>query len=348
LRKGVGREDVVLFTVDSMGTNYLEIAGWPPVMASLRDEGLFYSRCHSVVPSTHMSVQEMLAGLGPHPANGPNVHFLGYASSAGVERVTRMFSDQGYYTACVIPWAEHAPDMSYGFAHTEGVLRVPDRTVNLAPIVRQIATTKKPVFLWVHTFPFYGLGGHVRLNTREEAAKGLTESLAYSDRLLGDVLSLFPGCRIILAADHGDGIDDGATGHGFELSPSCLRVPLVVRDGVRRGVVDDLVSLARAREELLGALGDVPPIRRGPIWIRTFFPLQGGGEVGAIANCGMVRAFLPGDRGLYLRDPEHFEKRIEPLGWAYYPRWSAPLEALGEIVLTREKWLRKESVRMRE
>lgn len=337
---------IVLFTIDSLGQNLLDLCGWPPTLAKARDQGLYYPNAYTTTPSTHMACLYMLAGkILPHPWSRPKSFFAGFSQDANVKLV-----QQEMKSACLVPWRQHGKDMSHGFNKWYGEqFESPSGDQGLVPVMQQIKRFNYE-FVWIHTFPLYGYahGLAPRNMTAEEIKQGAQPLLKYADALLSCTFSVFSAAHFIISADHGDAFQ-GGSGHGFELAPEALRVPLVVWDRKRKpGVETRPVSTTIVADWVRRLSGTGPEPVPGAVRCRTFLPLQGGGEIGGVNEEGLVRIYLSGDRGSFERDPAPFEDKPSPQGVTYYPGYTPGLDALGNLLLDEERDIRLASLRMRK
>lgn len=346
--------DILLFTVDSMGQNILDITGWPRVFDQARQHGISYLNAYAGTPSTHMSCHYMLGGQMAHPWDMPKEYFLGFSQQA--ERTGSKLVQQklpGFRTVALVPWAAHGHDMVYGFSRWLGSnYTKPDGDQELVPLLREAALGPRPVFLWIHIFSLYGYahGRFGRTLTTDMIKDGAWPLVQYADAVFSSALTVFPSARVILSADHGDAFNDGATGHGFEISPGCSHVPLVVwdRQNGQAQTVEPAVSI-RIIADWIRHFAELAPIPSpsGHALVRTYLPLQGGGELAGATSSGMIRLMLDGDRGSFARDPGFFAPgriREQILGEAYYPAFSPHLVDLRERIILEEEDARARSI----
>jgi hypothetical protein len=201
-----------------------------------------------------------------------------------------------------------------------------------------------PFFLWVHYF-----GPHERVmpdETNDQAAQRIVASydrdLAFTDRHVGRLVAHLGtiGLRervfVIVHSDHGQSLGENEyVGHGENLYPASLRIPLLMRwpgripAGVRvRGWVENVdifPTILRALGvpapgpldgyDLLDFVGSAAPGlqqvgTRRPLYSETFFPRLALRDV-SVGDHRMVTAY-PAHRGLLTRDRMYIATELAP------------------------------------
>lgn len=116
--------------------------------------------------------------------------------------------------------------------------------------LRSARKSGKPFFLWTHFFgPHTPNDTHRRVRTYGTEMSDLYDhEVRYLDgeigRLLAALHKLRKNTAVFITADHGEAFGKGYRSHGFDLTESLIRVPLIARvPGWRRGTVEAPVSL---------------------------------------------------------------------------------------------------------
>ncbi|HEY7285854.1 MAG TPA: sulfatase-like hydrolase/transferase [Vicinamibacterales bacterium] len=285
------RPNILLVTIDTWRADRLSPATTPRIN-ELAQRGLRFTAARAVVPLTLPSHATILTGLLPTVTgvreNGTSVLRDDQAT------VARLLKSAGYRTAAFVGAfvLDHRFGLSSGFdtyddriprsataserleAERPASAVVDSALAWLAQSTTEAATSERstptPFFMWVHLYdphaPYEPPASFVKATGRPVAAERYDGEVAYTD---SQVARLFDALRerhlegqtlIIVAGDHGEGLDDhGERTHGMLLYDSTLRVPLVVAGpGVTAANRDGPVSLVDVAPTILGAAGVTP------------------------------------------------------------------------------------------
>jgi hypothetical protein len=337
--------DIILFTVDSLGCNILNVCGFPPNLKKFKESNTYYSDAYSTAPSTHMSFHTIFTGhYLYHPWDCPTPYFRGFSKAVEKERFLPKELNRNTYA--FIPWDAHGEDLSYSFQNWLGNKYNPDKDRFPFPALDSV---RSPFFFWFHSFGMYrylakASSGFVRTITREDMIVCATPVLKEIDNSFSRLLNKYPDAFYIIAADHGDATGHGGAGHGFDLTKENLNVPLMHTGNPE--VIEKPVSLLSINNIIRKAAG-IPEIEiPDEVLFRTYFPLQGGGEIGGCCDKGIVRILLDGDRGSFIREKDKLLS-VPVMGWVYYPSYCKELEALGNHVIESERFFISKSLELR-
>lgn len=240
-----------LLTIDTWRYDHFSAQDTPHLWA-LAAQGTRYTDAWSPVGLTSPSHATMLTGKMPweHGMRANNHH--GYRIRDEVPRIQEQLGLRA--GAFVSAWpAGPEGGFSRGFERFSG----PESGERGGEVAVSEALAwlpaDAPAFLWVHLYephgPYVGTGATDRDRYAEE--------VRHADALLAPLLEVLVarGSRIVVAADHGEVLDEQACGRQHERSSSelVLHVPLFTwSPGQAPAVVDDLVGLS-----------DVPALLRG-------------------------------------------------------------------------------------
>ncbi len=243
---------VALITIDTWRADHLSGAFSPNIWA-LAAEGERYTRAYSPMGLTSPAHASMLTGLYPweHGMEANNHH--GYRLRDDVEVLPEQYP--GWATAAFVSAYPAGPagGMDRGWDVFEGPAagEAPGETAVKAAMAW--LPTDKPALLWVHIYephgPYQGAGATERLRYGGE--------VRHADELLGPLIAVLRerGATIVVAADHGEVLDEERCSYQHErsISEHVLAVPLVRwSPGIKPAVIDDLVGLT-----------DVPALLKG-------------------------------------------------------------------------------------
>lgn len=175
-----------------------------------------------------------------------------------------------------------------GFDHYDEIDRLPAYrrtdagTTDMAiAALRKARKSKKPFFLWTHFFgphtpntihPRIRNYGDTQADLYDHEVRFLDEELG---RLLGTLHRYRKNTAVFITADHGEQFGTGYRSHGFDLTESMLRVPLIAQvPGWQRGSVHTPVTLVDLLPTIL-ELTRTP----GPAWLDglSLVPFATGG-----------------------------------------------------------------------
>mgnify|MGYP000897046044 CR=1 FL=1 len=241
-----------LITIDTWRADHLSPERTPRLWA-LAEQGVRYDNAWSPIGLTSPAHATMLSGLPPweHGLRANNHH--GYSLSPEVPLIHETL---GLPAAAFVSAFPAGPEggLRRGFSLFDGP-ESGERPGSVAVERAQawLPTQASPAFLWVHLFephgPYQGDGA-------TEAAR-YAEEVRLADTLLAPLLDelVRRGSRIVVAADHGEILDEEPCGlqHDRSSAEPVLHVPLFTwAPGLEPEVVHDLVGLS-----------DVPALLRG-------------------------------------------------------------------------------------
>jgi hypothetical protein len=243
---------VALITIDTWRADHLSPEMSPNVWA-LANEGERYTRAYSPMGLTTPAHGSMLTGLYPweHGLAANNHH--GYRLRPDVPVLPESFEG----------WARGAFVSAYPAGPEGGLERGWDIFVGppegerpgsvAVSAAMDWLPTDRPALLWVHVYephgPYVGSGVTERERYGAEVRR--------ADALLGPLIDLLKvrGATIVVAADHGEVLDEERCSYQHErsISEHVLRVPLIRwGPGIKPAVSDAIIGL-----------NDVPALLRG-------------------------------------------------------------------------------------
>ena len=269
------KQSVVIVTLDTTRADYLPMYGsgivQTPAMDRLAREGVVFDRAESVAPLTLTAHTSLFTGLYP-PRHGVRDNAAA-PLTADHPTLAEILHGQGWHTAAFVGASVLAADrgLSRGFdvyddGGTAQAGRSPRRPANEVidgALAWLFAASESPFLLWVHLYDAHAPQSPPDEYRRAYPADQYSAGIAFADSQLGrllDALDRQPSTRdtiVVVAGDHGESLGDhGEFEHGIFLYESALHVPLVVRaPDVRRGHIQDLVSLVDVTPTVLGLLG---------------------------------------------------------------------------------------------
>jgi hypothetical protein len=247
------------------------------------------------------------------------------------------------------PDAKHVPPVDLGDADTFGpyfankifndAIRTDDAVTDAAARWLR-AHHEKPFLLWVHYF-----GPHERIHVNETAEQAAARipieydrDLAFTDAQVGRLvrklgtLGLRDRVLLIVHADHGQSLgENGYVGHGQNLYPPSLRIPLLVRwpGRIRAGV-----RMSGWVENV-----DIFPTVLHAIGVDAGLPLDGRDLLGFLLQASPGTHQLPARQPAYSETylPAMTERRIDtPDGWLIGRPFHRGLLAEGRMYVTTE------------
>jgi hypothetical protein len=142
-----------------------------------------------------------------------------------------------------------------------------DESVTPLALARLASFGEKPGFLWVHYFnPHFPQQVHANVPVfGNSIGDRYDHEVLATDREIGKLIQAVEASgrptAIVIAADHGEGMDDSRQFHGTNLHEDAIRIPLLLRaPGVNPGSVSTPVSLVDIAPTVL-ALTDTPQPR---------------------------------------------------------------------------------------
>jgi arylsulfatase A-like enzyme/Flp pilus assembly protein TadD len=294
----LARPNVLLVTIDTLRADRIGI-GMAPTLDRLAADSLQFTQARTAVPLTLPSHTTVFTGLWP-PAHGVRENGVDRLSDRH-PTVARLLHDAGYRTAAFVGAyvLDHRFGLSQGFdTYDDHIPRDPNASERLeaerpASAVIDgalawlesssgpaVSGTSAPFFLWIHLYdphaPYDAPAAFLERVRVVEAARPEPDTgdalrydaeVAYADAQIDRVLqrlrakALFDRTLIIVAGDHGEGLDEhGERTHGMLLYDATLRVPLIVsapgRPAMRR---TDFVSLVDLAPTMLHATGIAVP-----------------------------------------------------------------------------------------
>ena len=256
--------------VDRLGCYGHEAARTPNIDA-IAGAGVRFERAYSPVPFTLPAHATLLSGVHPR-AHGVHINMRGGVHPA-VRTLAQDFQERGYRTgAFLAAWVLHEKfGLGRGFDHYDDIDALGDRNaqrpgadVTAAALEWLDAERARPFFAWVHYYdPHTPFEQHPELEA--EFDHPYDAEIAYMDGEIGRLTGwlerhdLLDDTIVILAADHGEGLDDhGEEGHGMFLYDTTQHIPLLVRGPppIRPGTLVSatvgLIDVAPTVHELMG------------------------------------------------------------------------------------------------
>ncbi len=315
-----GKPNVVFITIDTLRADHLGCYGYSqiqtPSIDRLARSAARFTRAFTPVPITLPAHSSIFTGSYPM-ATGMH-DFSGNKLPASARTLASVLGEHGYTTAAFIGAA--VLDSRFGlnqgfetyFDHfnisrlDESSLDLTERRGDLVMdealgwLKRLPYRPDRPFFLWVHLYdPHFPYTPPEPFASRYRTHPYDGE-IAFADAQVGTLIAfldeqqLFPGCVVVLAGDHGEGLGEhGEKTHGFFIYNSTLHVPLIVKlPGATPRVIEDEVSLVDVMPTLLQALKiPVPASVQG----RSLLSLVLGrsGQPGAAASQLYAETYLP-------------------------------------------------------
>ena len=265
------RPDIVFIMLDTLRADALAAYGgdpeWMPRLNALAEDATVFTEVLANAPWTQPSVASFFTGLAPEEHG---VVFFRYRMSSAALTLAEVLQSQGYETAAFIATSVIVgPDSGFsrGFDTFE-YLEDPEQTYARADTVTntvtewlaerratpdpEVATTKPPLFLYVHYFdphvPYLSsdsLDAERGVVTISEAQGFYEDELRFLDReldrVVGNLNAELPGPRVLfVTSDHGEefGEHDGR-GHSQTLYSEVLDIPAVLQISASAGGVID-------------------------------------------------------------------------------------------------------------
>ncbi|MBI2897535.1 MAG: sulfatase-like hydrolase/transferase [Deltaproteobacteria bacterium] len=252
---GVVAKNVVLIVVDSLRADALPPARTERSLGGRRKDTPFLNRWlkgfalfrHAYAQSgrTRTSMPHMFRSLQPFEDAGRN----------GAPLAERMAA-LGRTPVAVVPPYFLMPRDDEAHRLIEGFKEVAvypmERQEEAVERARRVleAFRGRPVFAWIHLYavhyPYYTGPETGRRPARTESGQ-YRRALRWLDHHFSELIpainEILPpeDTAIVLAADHGQRVGDGGTGHGYSVREPDVRVPLAVRLPGKRGLVVDRV-----------------------------------------------------------------------------------------------------------
>jgi hypothetical protein len=304
-----GPPNVVLISIDTLRADHLPMYGYgvatTPFLSSMASRGIVFEKASVPIPSTTPSHGSMLTGQYP---SGHGSLALAVPLNRSVETIAEALQNAGYHTAGAVAVSHigRAGNFDQGFDRFSDTANVKTREGKLvnADIFRFVeehrrATSKKPLFLFVHYFdchaPYGWWHGEVpapatlplaeRISRYDESIRHVDGLIAELHRYL-DSAGLIENTIFIVTADHGEQIGERglAAGHA-DIYVETVHVPLIVfGSGIPAARVSEPVSSldiapsiaamagARLRQKIAGH--NILP-RRGDTFGKFLFQMHG-------------------------------------------------------------------------
>ncbi len=265
---------VVLITVDTVRADALLLDQLPEPGRWTR-----YTQAVAPAPWTPPSMQSLFLGV-PVDAHGAGV--TGAGGLTGRPGAARSFVEdlarQGFDTEAFVtnPHLRREAGFARGFArwhhdrharlpvalwhHAEGILRrlggtrdtltaTRDARVTAAARAALLSGDGRARFTWVHL-----LGPHEYVRRGGDPQAAYADLVSAAGAAVGALARADPSATLVVTSDHGELLGEGGRwGHGQDLAPELLRVPLAIRSARPGGVVDDLVAVADLADALRAA-----------------------------------------------------------------------------------------------
>jgi choline-sulfatase len=313
------RANVLLVTIDTLRVDRLGVygnkSGLTPVLDTLANAGVRYSRATSHAPMTLPAHTSILTGLSPRRSGVRNN--TTFRLDDGVPTVATFLKSAGYRTGAFVgafvldsrfglaknfdvydERLPHTDRASFHFAERRGdavVKAAEDWILGQSPI--RIPQSAMPWFAWVHLFD-----PHAPYDAPAEFRTGRTPydaEVAYADAMVGRLIDALrvagqlEHTLVVVTADHGESLGDhGETTHGLFAYEATLHVPLIVSGpSVGRAVVNRGVAHVDIVPTILDLVG---------------LPIPSGLEGQSLADP------IPADRALYFEALDAYLTR----GWA--------------------------------
>ncbi len=257
----VDQPSILLVTLDTTRADRVEPeapAGTTPNLAALALRGRRFPRAYTTVPLTLPAHASMLTGLSPAEHG---VHENSRPLSTEHPLLTESLRAAGYWTSAVVSgfplrqqfglargFDAYDDDLGEGLSE-----RRADETTDraLSIVTGWPESLQQPLFLWVHYYDAHHPYEPPEPFATEWADDLYQGEIAYVDQQLGRLVSSFerrfPLHRIVVVADHGEGLGShGETRHGNLVYDEVMRVPLIVAgSGIEGEVVETPVGVGQ-------------------------------------------------------------------------------------------------------
>jgi arylsulfatase A-like enzyme/Flp pilus assembly protein TadD len=338
------RPNVVLITMDATRADHLGCYGndqiQTPTIDALADRSLRFDRCFAAAPITLPSHTTMLTGL--YPLNHSVRDNGTFSVPEGLPTLATILGGAGWTTLGVIGafpltspfglsrdfdfWDESFERRGKVLLPLAFEQRSADRVTRTA--LRMVKNHDEgPFFLFVHYFDPHRPWEAPALYARRYRHSPYDAEIAFTDACIGRLLKGLEEMGhtndtvIILAADHGEGLNDHEEEtHSYLLFNGTVRVPLMLSGpGIERGVVDRPVSLADIAPTVLDILGLEAPRKMDGVSLLN--PPSDDRLVYSECLAGRLqhewndmRAAISGDRKLILGAPSELYDIRDDLG----------------------------------
>jgi len=272
--------NILIITIDTLRADHLGIYGYEkietPHINRLGKEGILFSHAFCPVPLTLPSHCSLFTGTLPlfH-----GVRDNGYPLPSNLMTLAEIFRDHGYHTAAFV--GAFPLDSRFGldrgfevyndFYGSKNILRDLSFVERKAEAVNESAlewivqNKDDPFFVWLHYFdPHSPYDPPAPFKTRY-AGKEYDGEIAYTDKIIGELLTALKGQNLIqktlvvLTSDHGEGLGEHKEKtHGIFIYDSTLRVPLVFYNPQifpQHRIITDPASLIDVMPTVLDLMG---------------------------------------------------------------------------------------------
>ncbi|HUM03908.1 MAG TPA: sulfatase-like hydrolase/transferase [Terriglobales bacterium] len=254
--------DVFLVTIDTLRADHVGCYGAraveTPALDALATDGIRFTHAYTHSPITNTSHTSILTGLLP---SVHGVTDFGVPLAPQHATWAELLQKRGYKTAAfigavILDSKTLAPGLDRGFDFYDNFPEKPNTKERWGRVERRGMDVVQhaeswlakhptgPRFVWVHLFdphdpyepppPF-----------SEKYKDPYDGEIAYADSALGHFIAYlkktgaYANAIIVVVGDHGEGLGEhGEETHGLFLYDSTLHVPLIVKGGAQRGVVD--------------------------------------------------------------------------------------------------------------
>jgi len=308
---------IVIVTLDTLRRDHVGAygseAGLTPHLDALADRGLVHEQAFTTIPTTAPALASLFTGMLPDE-HGMTANGTPLAAALSPRQVPFLLREAGYATAAFVPTRLLAQRVT-GFDGFE-VYDAPKQRLRDGASVVEAASrwlaveARRPIFLWVHLYDAhapYGVrhgspgglevdprshgfvdpaafaDGSGRAAQRERYARGVRSVDAALGDLLESVRGLLDEPLILVAADHGEALDEHlesrhyAFDHGEFLDGESVRIPLVIEGpGVEPGRSGAVISIRDVHGTALRAAGVT--LREGGMGTMWDLRVADGGE----------------------------------------------------------------------
>lgn len=291
---GNSKPNVMIIMIDTLRADHFSYRGYErettPFMDSLARSYLDFRKAFAAAPWTPPSVASILTGYYPSghghlPHQNKKLAInRGNVLSPSLDLISELLQKAGYQTIMVSsnPWITEEFGFNQGFDQFHYIYKANAKTI-LAKSKKVLSglNKKEPFFLFVLLFdphnPFeppapYNKMFEGDLKNRtytpelNKEIRGYDGEIRYTDdqlKLFFDFLkenNLYKNTDIYIVSDHGEQFRErGSLGHGKMLHQEETLIPLIVKLGTKKGVVEYVVSHIDIVPTILERAGITPP-----------------------------------------------------------------------------------------
>lgn len=308
--------DVLLITLDTARADRFTFQNpnspvRTPHLDQLATEGTVFTNTIAPSPITLVSHASLLTGLNP-PDHGVRNNGS-YRLEDRFLTLAEVLKSEGYSTSAVV--AATVLDGQFGLSqgfdwYDDEIKPTPEMMFAVGWRPGGLVVSKaldwlgqqgqEPIFLWVHLYDPHAPYEPPEPEFSRFAGSPYDGTIAFSDRLIGQLLEGFKKHRdwrnsvVVFTSDHGESLGDhGEDTHGIFVYQATAHVPLIVKGpGLPRGTrVASMASLVDLKPTLMGVLGleQVADVSG-----RRLFPLNSTGDFpDTDSNWVYLESYLP-------------------------------------------------------